>query len=393
MQQVNSPATTRFRLTFLFVLILCYVHSAYSADDVDRQASALAELRKRIGKIEAGLKDDESNLGDSERILRKREVEISGAISTIRKLEADISVKKDMLADLRTQQVAGKTEAVAEAGSLARLLRSSYMVGHRDYLKLLLNQEDPARVARVLKYHEYFSQARSQRITATYASIAELATLEGEIALESENLAILKTQSDSQLKQLEDAKAERAEVVAKLQSRIAEQSGLLGKLKNDEKKLQNLLEQLRAAVVADTRTRGNTAQFENLTKQLNWPVDGRISRKFGAVRGDSTFTWRGVILEAPAGTAVHAISDGRVIFADWFQHLGLLLIIDHGNGYMSLYGQNQTLFKAIGDWVAGNEIVAGVGDSGGRNVNALYFEVRHNGVPQDPARWCQKPNG
>ncbi len=388
-----SPFALTFFLISLYVFLVFQTNAAPTTSEAKQQSSELAGLRQRIGNIESALKDDHAYLDEAQTGLRRWELEVAETLRLLTNLDAKMNVMTNMLNDLRAEQFSRENAIRTHKAALARQLRLAYMSGHSERLKLLLNQEDPVRIGRVLRYHEYFGRARSIRISRAAAKLEELDVLKRTIKLESANLAELKAETDSRLQQFQTAREERATIVATLQSRIVEQRGILEKLKGDEKRLTALIDELGEAISTGPPPQPDARPFADLVQQLNWPVDGKITRTFGTVRDDKAFTWQGVVLEAPAGTTVRAISGGRVIFADWFQHLGLLLIIDHGLGYMSLYGHNQTLFKDVGDWVVVNEIIAGVGDSGGRNVNALYFEVRHEGIPQDPARWCQTKDG
>ena len=370
------------------LVILLWLPAAAADPDLREQSAALSSLRERITAIENTIEADETNLDEAQRLLREKEMEIAAATRRLTTVEAAIAVKLDHLEELKRDENLHATELQTQQQSLSRQIRAAYMMGRTDYVKLLLNQEDPTRLARTLVFHEYFTRARSEQIAAVGVKLRNLQGFKQAIKLETNKLARLRADSRGQLAAVEVARQARHEIVSGLRGRIEQQSDLLDALKNDEERLTRLVRELEGALAAAAAPFGAVAPFAELEGQMAWPVEGEITRWFGALREDGAFRWQGVMLSAQSGVPVRAISPGRVIFADWFRHLGLLLILDHGDGYMSLYGHNQTLFRAVGDWVEANEIVAGVGDSGGRNVPGLYFEVRHEGIPQNPARWC-----
>ncbi len=373
----------------LTIFILSWITQSAAEPELDQQAAALSSLRERIGAIENKINADETNLGEAQRALRVQEVAIAEATGRLNAIESAIALKLVHLSDLKHDEINNAIELTEQRNSLQQQIRAAYMMGRSDFLKLLLNQQDPSRLGRVLVFHRYFTDARARQIKSVVTKLQRLQQFKRAIKLETNKLSRLRADSRRELETVELARQARHGIVTGLQGRIAQQSNLLGTLRVDEERLQALVRELEDALAASAAPLAAVAPFDELEGQLAWPTEGEITRTFGALREDGAFRWQGVMLEAQAGIPVRAISPGRVIFADWFRHLGLLIILDHGGGYMSLYGHNQTLFNAVGDWVEANEIIAAVGDSGGRNTTGLYFEIRRAGVPQNPARWCE----
>jgi septal ring factor EnvC (AmiA/AmiB activator) len=359
---------------------------------LDEHAARLEGLRDRISVVDAEIDAARRQLGETRAELRAAELAISSASERLREVEQRIAGRMAELARLQALRNERSREVDEQRTALAQQIRAAYMMGRQDYLKLILNQEDPERVARLTAYHDFFSRARSHRIRKLSDGIAEIERLGRAIKLETNTLTRLRSEARREIDAIESRRAERSEVLAKLELEVKDRAHERERLVEDEQRLAALLGELEALIAAERPETGDRTTFAELRGKLSWPIDGRIVRPFGASREDVAFKSHGVLMEAPAGADVRAISHGRVVFADWFRNLGLLLIIDHGDGYMSLYGHNQVLYKEIGEWVEDREVIAGVGDTGGRVAAALYFEVRHNGVPNDPGEWCATPD-
>jgi septal ring factor EnvC (AmiA/AmiB activator) len=268
-------------------------------------------------------------------------------------------------------------------------IKIAYITGRNDYLKLLLNQEDPARVGRMLAYYDYFNRARAANIRSVLDKVETIRQFQQNIQTETDLLMELKSRRIANSEELATWRESRQTILARLQNDISAKDQQLKSLKEHEKKLSTLLRQL-----DDNKNLISTYQdsspFGSLSGKLQWPVAGRLLNAFGDERRGPSLTWDGIRIAAAAGHEVHAVYNGKVVFSGWFRNLGLLLIIDHGDGYMSLYGHNQSLQKKSGDMVATGEVIAYVGDSGGQDVPAVYFEIRQNGKPRDPSFWCSR---
>jgi septal ring factor EnvC (AmiA/AmiB activator) len=237
----------------------------------------------------------------------------------------------------------------------------------------------------MLVYYDYFNRARAERIARVSAEAGRIRELGAEGERVAVQLATLEAAQAEQVAALAAARDERKVAVAKLESGIADANGAIKKLRTDEKRLADLVVQL-AELTAGFPV-DSAEPFGKLKGKLAWPVQGRLAGDYGQPRAGGTVRWNGVLLEASQGTAVRAIARGRVAFADWLPGLGLLIIVDHGGGYLSLYGHNEALLKEPGDRVDAGESIAQVGDTGGQARPALYFEIRQNGQPVNPHPW------
>jgi septal ring factor EnvC (AmiA/AmiB activator) len=347
----------------------------------------LQQLRTRIGhlKNELGSMRGQKDAVDAE--LEKTEREIGAAASAVRQLDQKIGQSQARLDELGHERQERRQKLQAMQAILARDLRSAYLLGQQQQVKLLLNQDDPAAITRLMAYYGYFTRARADRIHGIKATLNELTMIEQEVGEQKSALEKLKAEQMTESGRLEQMRLQRKEVLARLQTQLQQKSAELAALQRDEQNLQRLVESLRRALRDIPPA---TAQYKSLSPlkgRLVWPVDGRIGMPFGALQADGKLRSRGVLVTASAGADVHAIASGRVVFADWLRGFGLLLIIDHDKGYMSLYGYNRSLFKEVGDRVEAGEVIAAVGDSGGRERSGLYLELRKDGRPFDPVPW------
>jgi len=299
-------------------------------------------------------------------------------------LRDEQSVLRNLGQDTRRAQ----GRLAAERDALARQVRLHYMTGREELTKLLLSQETPATLGRMLVYFDYYNRARTARIEAVAAELNKLAELGSATTRAEAELTALEATQASEVAALERSRDERRAVVARLDAAIRDDSAAAAKLRDEEQRLTEVVKRLAELSVGfpvDTEE-----PFARVKGKLGWPVDGRLVGDYGQPRGAGPVKWTGVMVEATAGTPVRAVYHGRVAFADWLQGLGLLLIVDHGGGYMSLYGHNEALLKESGDWVQPGETIAQVGDSGGQARPGVYFEIRYNGEPVNPHPWIAR---
>jgi septal ring factor EnvC (AmiA/AmiB activator) len=359
-----------------------------AADDPAKKAAELEQLRHRIERMQSDLQSDRRKKTRAEQRLQDVEQRINELRRTLRRTETRLNTLDNQLAGLLEERRAIASRLQQQSTALAREAVTVYARGRPQRLKLVLNQERPAAVGRVLTYFSYFSRARQSRIRDMRATLEHLRTLETDIDLKSRSLADLRREQRKQAGLLEAQRSKRERAVAALERRLKSLGGELERLQRDEKQLQALVRSLQELLADIPVDAGSRQPFGKLQGHLRWPLRGRLERRFGSSRGQTGFKWQGVVIAAPEGEAVHAVHQGRVAFADWMRGYGLLLIIDHGDGYMTLYGHNQALYKEVGEWVDSGEVVATSGASGGQSVTGLYFEIRHNGQPVNPVRWC-----
>ncbi len=358
----------------------------YSApEDLRKHQTQLRSLHHRIAEIEADMTATESEANRLQNELRRHETTINEALKNVRDLEHKISRKMRSLSKLNARRAERQAEFAEQKRLLHSQIVSAFLTSKNDYVKLLLNQQDPAQLGRVLVYHDYFNQARKQRLHALRTTLREIGEFEVAIGSETGELETLRNGQENRLKELERTAQARKTILAELKQQLQAQGNELQQLRMDEQHLNDLIKQLQRAVAAAPVEEAGARPFQQLKGKLSWPVPGKLLQRFGTPRNGGYLKWNGVVLKAAPGTQVRAIAHGTVIFSDWFRNMGMLIIIDHGSGFMTLYGHNQAVFKAAGDTVGSGDVIASVGDIG----SGLYFEVRRQGKPLDPHAWCK----
>lgn len=366
--------------------------AAVPAGDTDLNRQRLDELRQRISGLQAQIQAKSGEKTELSRLLRDSEQQIGRMTRKLRDLDGRLVRQADRLGGLRLQQIAQQAALEQQSEALARQVRAAYAMGRQERLKVLLNQQDPATVSRVMVYYDYLGKARAEKMAAIRGQLQEIAATRNEIHAEERQLAQLRREQQDELAALQSSQAARRDVLARLSRELDDQGQQLERLQGDERELEALLSGLEEALADIPLSHPQQASFDVRRGRLPWPVTGTIANRFGAAKLGS-LVWDGVIIAAPEGKEIRAVHHGRVAYADWLRGFGLLLIVDHGDGYMTLYGHNQSLFKEIGDWVEENEPIALVGSSGGRERAGVYFGIRYQGRAIDPVRWCRRGKG
>lgn len=346
----------------------------------------LRQVRERIEELQRAVRRDTDQRDALSGQLRDAEENVRGArgrLGSVRKRLAESDARLQQLTAERTRHERALDE---QRKALASALRTAYMGGREEQVKLLLSQEDPAAFGRMLVYYAYLGRARVGKIAEIQTLVASLQQAAAEEKRERERLAALEADSRRELSSVDAARGERSRALRTMNAQIRNSSDSIAKLKREAAALEKLIADLRKALRDLPPAAGQA--FEKVRGRLAWPVSGRIVARFGQARGGG-LKWNGVMIETARGTEIRALYDGRVAYADWLPGMGLLLIIDHG-GYMSLYAHNEQLFKAAGDRVEGGEVVATVGDSGGRSTPGLYLEIRRGAKPMDPVPWFRR---
>ena len=403
---------------------------AQTQQQLDATRQDITELKKLLGKLQEEKSGVQKDLRGTETEMGKLEKQVETLQKELKKSETELQrldEEKKKLQSARTEQ----------QRLIAIQARAAYQNGRQEYLKLLLNQQNPEKFARTLTYYDYLSQARLEQLKNFNETLRQLANVEQDIALQQAQLLVQKSSLDSQREELDKVRKERQQVLAKLNGDLKARDARLQARQQDQADLSKVLKTIeetlarQAREAEEARQKALIAQQEAEKKRLReaqadagqsprtpakatpgalvsstgatfggafasargklpWPVDGRLLARFGEGRGDDARTkWDGVMISASPGSQVRAVHGGRVVFADWLRGAGLLVILDHGNGYLSLYGHNQTLLKAAGDVVKAGESISTVGSSGGQDTPALYFAIRQQGHPSDPAQWCR----
>jgi len=374
------------------VLAVCLWSANLAAAPADNGVGArqqqLEQVRSRIREVEGQLKSAKEERRDLIDSLRETEQRIGEITRRLRLLAGRLDRHGAALADLEGRRRSQQHELDTQRSILAGQVRAAYAMGRQERLKILLNQQDPAMVTRVMVYYDYLNRARAEQVRAVRRSLAQLTATEEAIRAERGKVLDLQASNLEQRQALEEARTARSKVLASLSREISSQGAQLAGLKKDEESLQRVIERLQHALIDIPAESADQLSFVSRKGKLRWPAAGRLVASFGTPRHVGGLRWDGVLIAAPEGEEVRAVHRGRVAFADWLRGFGLLLIVDHGDGYMTLYGHNQSLFKETGEWVEAGDPIASVGSSGGRTRTGLYFGIRYKGRAVNPAAWC-----
>ena len=348
----------------------------------------LERVRERISELKGRMDDRAAERDRVTAELQNAEVVISRHRIQLTELERQKAFSENRIAELEAQSAARQAELDEEVSLLGAQVRAAYTNGRQERIKLLLNQHDPAALGRMTAYYRVLSAHRGDNIQAVNRHLDELSSLKAEAAKERDRLTALAGERQAELERLDAAQGKRRELLASLKTRMQEEGAEIERLGAEEKDLTRLIAEL-TSILSDYPITSDVP-FTDLKGGLTWPVVGTLLHDFGQPRAGGGLKWNGVVLAAPRGREVRAVYHGRVVFADWLAGLGLLVIVDHGEGYMTLYGYNETTLKSAGDWVAPGDVIATVGDSGGRSQSALYFELRKGAQPVDPRAWITR---
>lgn len=374
----------------LAVLCLLPFPIAQASDVIDEKTTKreLTQVKKQITSLKHIIEKTQGRRTKTETNLRKTELEISKTQKNLRSVNRNLRASKQSIAHLRQEQRSLNAAKNRQTKALLSDITAAYQTGRQEYLKLLLNQENPEKLARALKYYDYFHQARLGHIEAFNNTLAQIQTNKSTISSELSKLERFKSQLEIDKAILIKAQARRKQVIKKLNQSLASKDAQLKHFTSSETELQTLLDAVQETL-ADLPANINSTPFSARKGKLAWPAKGRISKRFGSRRIEGKLRWNGVIIKARSGTPITAVHRGRVVFSDWLRGFGLLTILDHGDGYLSLYGYNEVLNKEPGDWVESGEIVAYSGKTTQQASSGLYFELRHKGKPINPSRWCK----
>ena len=348
----------------------------------------LERLQRDIKEINAEISRDNKRKSKLQEQLRQAEVELGELQRDIAANQRAVAASEAELDGLQAQREELEEARNAQQARIALELKTAWQMGQQGQVKVLLNQEDPHTVARAMAYYQYFFRARNDLVGQYRETLEDLRVLEERIAGTLDQLAAQQAELEQQQAQLETAQAARKETVASLSTSIESKAEKLKQLEQDRKELEKLLEAI-ARAVADLEVPEHYQPFKAARGKMPWPLAAKRVNNFGRPRNEGKMRWQGVTIPAREGSKVNAIHHGRVVYADWLRGSGLLLIIDHGDGYMSLYAHNQSLLREVGEWVKAGTPISTVGNSGGQEQAALYFEIRHQGKPVNPASWCR----
>jgi len=346
----------------------------------------LERLEAAIARVQGELASTRNERSAVQEAVLASERQIAAVQQQVATLNAEVARRKTELQQLEVQQQTLHEQRLQQQQLLAVYLKSAWMTGTEEYLKLVLNQQDPLQGARMLRYYNYFSTARARHIASFNLVLAELDLVATQIEAGTLELELQQGELAGQQAVLAASQAERQQALASLDTQLTNRGEELQQLEREKYEIELLFEELRRSIV-EIPFGDDQEPFAARKGSMTWPLDGRVVNTFGTRHALGDLTWEGLTIAATAGSDIRAVHHGRVVFADWFNTSGLLLIIDHGDGYMSLYAHNQELYRVVGAWVAGGEVVAAAGNTGGQREPGLYFEIRHNGRAENPASW------
>jgi murein hydrolase activator len=401
----------------LFSLLLCFFcgtsffcTSGFAAKKIDAAKEDLSDIQEKIQALKKELDNNQEAHKDATDELKDSETAISAANKKLRDINQKQNKNKDTLNSLKKQSLNLNENLSEQQKRLSSLLRQQYMHGGQSYSQLILQNKNPSEIARDVKYFSYIAKEHAKVIDDMQSNLVKVKELNNQTAAALQEVAELKAKQEAEKQELEQQKKEKSKVVKSLSKQITAQRNEIDKLKRDEKNLSNLVERLakivpkktkkptkkktgkpaEEEVVSNETTPSNAyagSNFASLKGKLRLPVRGDVTNRFGSAREDTGVSWKGLFIKAGEGNDVKSVAEGRVVFADWMRGFGNLIIVDHGDGYMSLYGNNQALLKAVGEEVNGGDSIASVGNSGGNESNGLYYELRRQSKPFDPMSW------
>lgn len=410
---------------WLFILCLCaFSASSFAAKKIDVAKEDLSDLHEKITALKKELDNNQAAHKDATDALKTSETAISSANKKLRDINQKQNQNQNTLSTLKKQSTSLNESLGAQQKRLSSLLRQQYMHGNQSYTQLILQNKNPSEIARDVKYFSYIAKQHAKVIDDMQGSLVKVKALNTKTAEALKQVAELKAKQEAEKKELQQQKQEKSKVVKNLSKQILAQRGEIKKLTRDEKNLSNLVERLakiipktirkqvkktkqkktkpvtdideskpddKSDIVANNEeTPSNDyagINFSALKGKLRLPARGELTNRFGAKRDDTGISWKGLFIRAAEGSDVKTVATGRVVFADWMRGFGNLIIVDHGSGYMSLYGNNQAMLKNVGEEVTAGDAIASIGNSGGNDSNGVYYELRRNSQPFDPLSW------
>lgn len=373
----------------LICLLLLSAVASHAWQNPSQETAAETQARidaiaRELERRQAAMQQRERELSATERQVQALDNQIAAVASQLAELADSLKRTEQRIKELEQQQRQLIAEQKQQQQWLAKQVDMAYRIGEHDLLKLILNQEDPAELERLHGYYGYFNRARLAKLEQLKITQAELAQVTTEVATEQQALAAQKQQQEQKRQRLVEQKAKQQKLVRQLNQEQRQDQSRVAQLEQDQRELEEVL----AAIIAALRDEPQLDGLAQLKGKLSWPAQGNVQRLFGRSRSGGV-KWKGILIDAAEGTPVKAIADGRVIYANWMRGFGLLLVLDHGDGYMSLYGHNQTILPNVGEVVRRGEEIARIGQSGGRESPALYFEIRVKGDPVNPTQWVR----
>ncbi|MBA6397215.1 peptidoglycan DD-metalloendopeptidase family protein [Colwellia sp. BRX10-4] len=371
-----------FSLSCVLMSVNATEQTSNNGDTTNKTNQALSKVQQQIVEQEKSIKQTSNKRSSLENQLRNDDISIAKIVKAMIKTQDDFEDTQQTLKELAQEKITLTHKKQQQEKVLAQQLRAAYTSGHHDYIKLLLNQQSPASVERTVTYYKYLNDARIKEIDQFQIVLSDLLAVTTQHQEQAKKLNTIKQQQAEQKIVFQNTKQERKNTIRALNKELLGSKQLLAQLVAEEQNLVVALQRIAALAKQSTELVG----LKKLKRKLSWPVKGKISHSFGS-RKQGYLKWKGILLAAPVGKQVKAIHNGTILFSDWLKGYGLVTVLDHGAGYMSLYGYNQALLKSVGDRVETGEPIALVGQSGGQSQSGLYFEIRSDGQAVNPKAW------
>jgi septal ring factor EnvC (AmiA/AmiB activator) len=372
----------------LLVLAGLSLPLTFAASDPAAKEAELKQVRTKIESIRKSIQAEAERRDSLAASVRRADMDVQSARRQLSEVREQRQAAETRLKELEQERTDTRAKIDSERETLAGQLRVAYMNGQQEQLKLMLNQRDPSQLGRLMVWYAYFGRARADQLTAISEHLAHLDLLSEKIAAEAEQLKQLEQEQSEQVNALANARDKRKTTLAEVQSRIRSRNDELAKAQREAQALERLVEQLRRAI-EDFPDLGDSP-FAKVRGKLPWPAKGPLLARFGQLRSGGPLKWQGVVIGTDRGAQVRAPFPGRVVYADWLPGLGLLLVLDHGGGFMSLYGHNEQLYRSVGDRVRPGDLLSAVGEAPGFGKPGLYLEIRKGREALDPLPWLAR---
>jgi len=375
----------------LTVALLAAAAAAVADDRYQQSAEDLAKVRGRIDAVSKTIEHDKGEQDQLRAAVEAAERKVDEAGSEARRIAAQIDLQSAKVRQAQAEQAAAEQRLTEQKEALARQLRASYMMGRGGKAELLLSQQDPDRVDRMLVYYDSLNRARAASIVAIDADLKKVAELKTQYQAQLDSLQALQDSHKKALSALEADRQERAAAMSKVADRIAGEAQELKGLQASEKQLGELIEKLRQALAdVPVEPEGGNKSFPQMRGKMAWPLRGDLLARYGEAKAGGRLQWKGLWIAAAEGTPVRASSRGRVAYVGWLSSYGLIVVLQHEKGYFTLYGHNSAVTRTAGEWVDAGDVIAKAGNTGGYEQPGVYFEVRRGADPMDPKDWLER---
>jgi len=375
----------------LTVALLAAAAAAVGDDRYQQSAEDLAKVRGRIDAVSKTIEHDKGEQDQLRAAVEAAEHKVDEAGSEARRIAAQIDLQSAKVRQAQAEQAAAEQRLTEQKEALARQLRASYMMGRGGKAELLLSQQDPDRVDRMLVYYDSLNRARAASIVAIDADLKKVAQLKIQYQAQLDSLQALQDSHKKALSALEADRQERAAAMSKVAERIAGEAEELKGLQASEKQLGELIEKLRQALAdVPVEPSGGNKSFPQMRGKMAWPLRGDLLARYGEPKAGGRLQWKGLWIAAAEGAPVRASSRGRVAYVGWLSSYGLIVVLQHEKGYFTLYGHNSAVTRTAGEWVDAGDVIAKAGNTGGYEQPGVYFEVRRGADPMDPKEWLER---